>query len=423
MREIEVRPIPAPDARVFPPGSKSFTNRALACAALADGASRLHGWLDSDDTRAMIGGLRGLGVGIEEGGEGGALVVRGAGGRFAVPPGPIDCRASGTTLRFLTALSAAAPGQVALDGSARLRERPIRELANALEALGVPVRTASGCPPVEVRGGRLGGGEVEVDASRSSQFLSALLLVAPLAAGDVRVRSGAIVSRPYVDMTLDAMRAFGIEVEERGANGFEVRRGQRYRPCGYRIEPDATAATYFMAAAAVTGGRVRVEGLSPDSRQSDVRFLDVLARMGCAVERGPDWMAVTGPRRLRGVDADLNALPDSAQTLAVVALFADGPSAIRNVANLRLKETDRMAALETELEKLGAKVVLSGADILIDPPAKPRAARIATYDDHRMAMSFAVAGLATDGIAIRDPDCVSKTFPDFFERLAELGAR
>ena len=422
MREIELHPISAPDAWVTPPGSKSFTNRALACAALAEGNSRLLGWLDSDDTRAMIEALRHLGVGIDIDDGTGELRVEGRGGRFAVPPRPVDCRASGTTLRFLTALAALAPGTVVLDGTERMRERPIQELADALRDLNVPVSTAEGCPPVRVEGGRLDGGEVSLDASRSSQFLSTLLLVAPLAPRDVHLRVRGITSRPYVDMTLATLSDFGIQVEAGGGNDFEIRHGQTYRPRRYAVEPDATAATYFMAAAAVTGGRVRIRGLSPASTQPDVRFAEVLARMGCSVRSGPDWISVGGPRVLRGVEVDLNDLPDSAQTLAVVALFAEGPTSIRNVANLRLKETDRMAAIEAELEKLGAAVALSDRDIHIDPPPEPRPARIATYDDHRMAMSFAVAGLAADGIVIQDPDCVSKTFPDFFERLTSLGS-
>ena len=422
MRVLELQPIPPPDARVSPPGSKSFTNRALACAALAEGTSRLRGWLDSDDTRAMVDALGQLGVEIKVDAVSGELCVIGRGGRFVTPPLPIDCRASGTTLRFLTALAALAPGTVVLDGTERMRERPIQELADALRDLGVPVRTTGGCPPVTVEGGRLDGGEVSLDASRSSQFLSSLLLVAPLASSDVHLHARAITSWPYVEMTLATLSAFGIQVEMSGGDHFTIRKGQTFRAHDYSVEPDASAATYFMAAAAVTGGRVRIQGLSPASLQSDVRFAGVLERMGCTVENGPDWVAVSGPRALRGVDIDLNDMPDSAQTLAVVALFAQGPTTIRNVANLRFKETDRLAALETELIKLGASLMMSDADIRIEPPDKPRAARIATYDDHRMAMSFAVAGLAAEGIVIEDPDCVSKTFPDFFERLAALSA-
>jgi 3-phosphoshikimate 1-carboxyvinyltransferase len=421
MREAVVKPIAAPDASVRPPGSRSLTNRALVCAAAAEGTSRLTGWLDSDDTRAMIEGLGRLGVETQVEPHSRDLLVHGVGTHFAIPLHPIDCRASGTTLRFLTALASLVPGRVVLDGTARMRERPIQELADALGSLGVAARTTAGCPPVTVQGGALAGGEVAIDSGRSSQFLSALLLVAPLARNDVKVTATAIASRPYVDMTLEVMSAFGASVDMPGENSFWVRGGQRYRPRTYPIEPDASAATYFMAAAAVTGGRVRIEGLSAASSQADVRFIEVLGRMGCAVERGPNWIAVRGPRYLHGVDVDLNAFPDSAQTLAVIALFARGPTAIRNVPHLRLKETDRMAALKSELEKLGASVELTATDILITPPERLVPGRIATYADHRMAMSFALAGLVVDGIVIEDPDCVSKTFPDFFTRLAALG--
>jgi 3-phosphoshikimate 1-carboxyvinyltransferase len=420
MQELAVATISAPDATVRVPGSKSLTNRALVCAALASGRSRLVGWLESDDTAAMIDGLGRLGVTVER--EGADLAVNGTGGEFAIPLHPIDCRASGTTMRFLAACAALVRGRVTLDGVARMRERPIQDLADALTTLGVSVRTVAGCPPITIQGGRLTGGRVAVDASKSSQFLSALLMVAPLADDEVEIVAMPITSRPYVDLTLSVMNAFGISVELRGDDTFRIPGGQRYRPRSYAIEPDATAATYFFAAAAITGGRIRVEGLSAASAQSDVRFVEVLERMGCSVERGPSWIAVRGPRYLHGVDVDLNALPDSALTLAVVALFARGRTSIRNVPNLRLKETDRMAALQAELTKLGAQVETTATDLVIDPPERVTPARIATYDDHRMAMSFAVAGLAVDGIVIQDPDCVRKTFPGFFDELRRLSA-
>jgi 3-phosphoshikimate 1-carboxyvinyltransferase len=420
MSELSVAPIPALDASVRLPGSKSYTNRALVCAALAEGTSRLVGWLACDDTAAMLEGLGRLGVEIETESGSNDLLVRGVGTHFAIPLHPIDCRASGTTLRFLTAVAALVPGRVVLDGTARMRERPIRDLADALGALGVSARASAGCPPVTVHGGTLAGGSVSIDAGKSSQFLSALLMVAPLARREVEIRAVALTSRPYVDMTLECMSAFGISVDA-ARDEFRIRAGQRYRPRTYRVEPDATAATYFMAAAAVTGGRVKLDGLSPASSQSDVRFAEVLQRMGCAVERGPGYLAVRGAPYLHGIDVDLNALPDSALTLAVVALYARGRTAIRNVPNLRLKETDRMQALKSELVKLGAKVETTETDLIIDPPDAPQSGRIATYGDHRMAMSFAIAGLRTPGIVIEDPECVAKTFPDFFERLRALG--
>ncbi len=419
MQELAIEPITPPDASVAVPGSRSQTNRALACAALAEGSSRLRGWLASEDTDAMREGLERLGVAIRVEGE--ELVIRGVGGSFAIPLRPLDCRLSGTTIRFLTACAALVPGRVVLDGVARMRERPIQELADALATLGVPVRTVAGCPPVTVQGGSFRGGRVTLDASRSSQFVSALLLVAPAAPEGVEITTGPIVSRWFVDMTVDVMAAFGVSVDRPGPGEFRVKPGQRYRARSYSIEPDAMSASYFFAAAAVTGGRVRVEGLTPASSQGDVRVVEVLERMGCTVERGTRSLSVKGPRYLHGVDQDLNAMPDMALTLAVVACFARGPSRLRQIGHLRVKESDRMAALEAELSRLGARVTVSDTDLVIEPPAQVRAARVRTYDDHRMAMSFAVAGLRVPGIVIENPGCVAKTFPDFFERLRALG--
>ncbi len=419
MTEIALSPIAPPDATVVLPGSRSFTNRALLCAALAEGTSTLVGWLDAEDTQAMMGGLTRLGVKVER--QDANLVVHGVGGEFAIPLHPIDCGASGTTMRFLTAVAALVPGKVVLDGTTRMRERPIHDLADALSGLGVSVRTSAGCPPVTVHGGGLTGGEVMIDASRSSQFVSALLMAAPHAKGDVRITAaGGLVSRHYVEMTLETMSAFGVSVEIAGPDTFRIPAPQAYRPRTYAVEPDASTAMYFFAAAAVTGGRVRVDGLSAASTQADARFVEVLERMGCRADRGADWVAVRGPRYLHGIEVDLNAMPDSALTLAVVACQARGRTTIRNVPHLRYKETDRMKALERELAKLGAQVQTTESDLIIDPPERIQPARIATYDDHRIAMSFAVAGLVAEGIVIEDPDCVKKTFPDFFKTLGLL---
>jgi 3-phosphoshikimate 1-carboxyvinyltransferase len=418
MSEKAVKPIRPPNVEVEVPGSRSLTNRALVCAALAEGTSRLRGWLDSDDTQAMIEGLGRLGVEIRV--EGPELVVNGVGGRFAIPLHPLDCRMSGTTTRFLTACAALVPGRVVLDGAPRLRERPVQELADALNAMGARVSTVAGCPPITVQGGDLHGGYIGVDASRSSQFLSALLMVAPLARESVELTAGEIVSRLHVEMTLDVMSSFGIVIERQEAKRFGIERGQKYRARTFMIEPDATSASYFFGAAAITGGKIRVKGLTPASCQADVRFVEVLERMGCGVERGSRWLSVRGPRYLHGIDVDMNSMPDAAMTLAVVACFAQGPTAIRNVANLRIKETDRMHALKTELEKLGARVATTEKDILIEPPAEPRGARVSTYDDHRMAMSFAIAGLRVPGIVIENPECVAKTYPEFFTHLERL---
>jgi 3-phosphoshikimate 1-carboxyvinyltransferase len=419
---LRIEPRGPLDARVRVPGSKSVTNRALLAAALADGASELAGALASDDTDVMVASLAALGCAVDASGE--PWRVSGRGGRLRAPKAPLFTGNSGTTARFLTAAACLADGPVTIDGTARMRERPIDDLLRALEQLGArsEILGARGCPPVRVAGGGLRGGEATIDARRSSQYVSAVLLAAPYAQRDVALRfaGGELVSRPYVDLTLDVMRAFGARAEWEGAGALRVRAGIHYRARRYAVEADASSAAYPFCAAAIAGGRVRVEGLDPHTRQPDVGILDLLERMGCRALRGEDWAEVHGPAgRLAGIDVDMNALPDAVLALAVVALFAEGPTRIRNVANLRIKETDRLAALETELQKLGGHAH-AGADSLVIEPAPLRPAVIDTYDDHRMAMAFALAGLRQPGVAIRDPGCVSKTWPDYFEMLAHL---
>jgi 3-phosphoshikimate 1-carboxyvinyltransferase len=409
------------DAVVRVPGSKSITNRVLLIAALADGPSELTGALASDDTRVMREALAGLGVRVREEPE--VWHVDGVAGRLAAPAAPLVVGNSGTTARFLTAAAALADGPTVIDGNARMRERPIVDLVDALRALSVPVEIlgAKGCPPVRVGGGGLAGGEVVVDATRSSQYVSALLLAAPYAARDltIRFRDGVVVSRPYVDLTLENMQAFGARADwaEDGA-ALVVRAGHPYAARRFAIEPDASAAAYPFCAAAIAGGRVRVENIAKRSIQADFELLGVLERMGCSVERGDDFAEVTGPKgRLAPIDVDMNDFPDAVLALAVVALFADGETHIRNVANLRIKETDRLAALETELRKLGA-YAQAGADSLTIRPGALHGAEIDTYDDHRMAMAFALAGLRVPDVVIRDPACVSKTWPEYFSAMA-----
>jgi len=429
LRAVSALPDPLPieprgplDARVRVPGSKSVTNRALLVAALAAGPSRLTGALASDDTRVMAESLAALGVPMEA--ADGSWRIEGVDGRLRAPAAPLFTGNSGTTARFLTAAACLADGPVTIDGSPRMRERPIDDLVRALEKLGAACRIEGrdGCPPVRVAGGGLRGGEAVIDARRSSQYVSAVLLAAPYASEEVilRFEGGELVSRPYVDLTLDVMRAFGADADWRDPGTLRVAAGARYRGRDYAIEADASSAAYPFCAAAVAGGRVRVEGFDPATRQPDAGLLDLLARMGCGVRRGPDWAEVEGPvGALRGIDVDMNELPDAVLALAVVALFAEGPTRIGNVANLRIKETDRLAALETELRKLGADAH-ADADSLTVRPGPLRPAEIDTYDDHRMAMAFALAGLRQPGVRIRDPGCVSKTWPDYFAMLAAL---
>jgi 3-phosphoshikimate 1-carboxyvinyltransferase len=418
---LPIRPRGPLDARIRVPGSRSITNRALVAAALASGESRLEGAGSSDDTDAMREGLCALGARIDVAPD--AWTVAGVGGRFRTPGHTLNARASGTTARFLTAAATLAAGPAIVDGIARMRERPIQDLVDALRGLGADCEAESpgGCPPVRVAGGGLRGGRVAIDARRSSQYVSGVLLAAPYAERDVELSfvEGLLVSRPFVELTLDVMRAFGADADWAG-EGLRVRAGRPYRPRVYPVEPDAQSAVYGFAAAAIAGGRVRVDGIPAASRQTDLRFLEALAAMGCRVYRQPDAVEVRGPAgTLRGLEIDMNAMPDAALTLAVVALFAEGATTIRNIANLRIKETDRLAALETELRRLGAAAT-TGPDWLRIEPAPLHGASIETYGDHRIAMAFALAGLRVPGVEIRGPACVSKTWPNYFDALERL---
>ncbi|OHB86413.1 MAG: 3-phosphoshikimate 1-carboxyvinyltransferase [Planctomycetes bacterium RBG_16_64_12] len=418
---IEIQPTGPIRGSIRPPGSKSITNRALVCAALAEGESSLTGALESEDTRVMIDALGRLGLVVEHDPAARTVRVLGCGGRLPASQADLYVANSGTTLRFLTAMVTLAHGTFRLEGTPRMHQRPIGDLLDALRQLGAEAESLSpgGCPPVVVRARGLPGGRATVAGSISSQFLSGLLMAAPCAADPVElVVAGELVSKPYVEMTLAVMSAFGVEVEVENFQRFLVPAGQPYRSCRYAIEPDASAASYFFAAAAVTGGEITVEGLSRQSLQGDVAFCDCLAQMGCQVRYAPASITVVG-KPLRGIDVDMNPISDTVQTLAAVALFADGPTTIRGVAHIRHKETDRIAALATELRKLGAEVD-ERPDGLKIVPQTLRGAEIDTYDDHRMAMSLAVVGLGWPGVVIRDPGCTAKTYPRFFDDLRDL---
>ena len=421
--EVAIRPRGALDAVLRVPGSKSITNRAAPIAALASGTSTLTGCLESDDTAAMREALRSLGVAIDVHGD--TWIVHGRDGVLHAPQAPIDARASGTTARFLCAAATLADAPVVIDGTARMRERPILDLVDCLRALGAEAEVlgANGCPPVRIHGGGLRGGRAPIDARKSSQFVSAVLLAAPYASEDVVLDpiDGVMVSTPYVDLTLQVMRAFGADAAWIPHGSLRVARGRPYRARSYAIEADASAAAYPFCAAAIAGGSVRVEGVRSDSLQADWKLLDALADMGCTIERDETSATVRRPEgaRLSGIDVDMNEFPDAVLALAVVALFADGPTRIENVANLRIKETDRLAALERELTKLGARAT-TGPDWLAIEPGPLRGAAIDTYDDHRMAMAFALAGLRVPGVVIRDPRCVAKTWPGYFSALELL---
>jgi 3-phosphoshikimate 1-carboxyvinyltransferase len=424
------------NASVRVPGSKSLSNRALLLAGLARGQSELDGVLDSDDTQVMARALRALGAQIEIAGD--RWSVRGVDGQPSPLSAPLDVHASGTAARFLTAVLALVPGESVLDGGARIRQRPIEPLCDSLRQLGVEIAAESpgGCPPVRCRGGAPFGGRAEVDARDSSQYVSALLQIGPYAARplSLQLKDGMLASRPYVEVTLQAMRAFGAVCGVGSADGAREADAEKkqqeqlwvepggYQGRAYAIEPDASTAAYFFAAAAISGGRVRVEQLAGDSAQADMGFLSVLERMGCVVAREAHGIAVQAPSAgLQPFDVDMNAMPDAVLAAAVTALFAGGTSRIRNVAHLRIKESDRLTALETELRKVGATVQTDSASLTITPGAL-RGAEITTYDDHRMAMAFALAGLRVPGVRILDPECVSKSWPGYFAALDALVA-
>ncbi len=408
-------------AKVRVPGSKSITNRALIIAALAEGKSHLTGALDSDDTRVMVESLQRLGVDVNHDPANATIDVVGQLGRIPNKEVELFVANSGTSLRFLTAMVALGHGTYKLDGVARMRQRPVSDLLAALNGLGAEAKsdTNNGCPPVTLKASGLDGGYAFVKGDVSSQFLSGLLMVLPYAKDTTSVEvQGTLVSKPYVTMTLEVMEAFGVRIGHKSDKRFTVDPG-RYRGRPYAIEPDASAASYFFALAAITGGSVTVEGLGTSSLQGDVAFVDLLEHMGCRVERTKDTTTVHGGP-LRGIDVDMNAISDTVMTLGVVALFAQGITRIRNVGHIRHKETDRIAALATELRKLGATVDEHADGLVIIPTPSITPAKIATYDDHRMAMSFALAGVKAPGVTILEPGCVAKTYPGFWDDLARL---
>ena len=419
---LEIAPLEVPpDATVSLPGSKSITNRALICAALAPGETTLTGALFADDTEAMVEAVKSLGAEVICTPEKAAMRIRGTAGTVETPEGTVvDARMSGTTGRFIAPVLALSERPVTLDGHPQLRARPFGDLADSLRRLGVRVEFPPGgdglpmsiCGPIRSR-------DTSVAADRSSQFLSGLMLAAPLVPGGLRIHvAGAVVSRSYVEMTAAVMRAFGAAVE---VGDQEVRiEGKGYRPLGrFEVEPDASSASYFMAAAAVTGGTVRVEGLGSGSVQGDTRFAALLADMGAEVDQDEAGTWVTG-RPLRGVDVDLSDMSDTAPTLGVVAAVASTPTTVRGIGFVRGKESDRIAAVVSELRRCGVEAQELADGFAVVPRPGPAGARVHTYDDHRIAMAFSVLGLVVPGMQIENPGCVAKTFPGFYEALETL---
>src|SRR5215831_16535428 len=413
---LTLQPIARFQGTLTLPGSKSLSNRVLLLSVLADGETEVTRALDSEDTEVMLAALRDLGVGVRgEPGPRSSLWIAGQGGQLDAPAGRVSLFLgnAGTAMRPLTAVLAAGRGSFTLSGVPRMHERPIGDLLVGLEQLGARIHCLErhGYPPLSIEASGLRGGTARLSGATSSQFLSALLMAAPLAASPVVLEiTDRLVSEPYVTMTLALMARFGARVERPAPLRFEIASPQHYRSPGrVLVEGDASSASYFLAGAAITGGKVRVEGCGSDSLQGDARFADVLARMGAHARFEP-----------AGIDADLTTMPDAAMTLAVASLFAQGPTTLRGIGNWRVKETDRMTAMATELGKLGARTEIGADSLTVHPPPRIRSASIATYNDHRMAMAFSLAACGSEPVVIENPGCVAKTFPEYFEELAHL---
>ncbi len=420
--KLTLSPIKNISGTVDLPGSKSLSNRILLLSMLAEGQTEIYNLLDSDDTRRMVEALHTLGVQLHENRQENMITVSGTNGTIPVAEATLMLGNAGTAIRPLTAAMTLGHGRFLLDGVPRMRERPIIDLINGLRQLGANVRCINNtdCPPVEVIASGLPGGTTLLSGAISSQYLSAILMAAPYAENEVCVEiTDKLVSVPYVEMTLRLMQRFGVSVAHEDFQNFQVPR-QAYRSPGtIFVEGDASSASYFLAGAAVTGGTVTVTGCGTDSLQGDSRFAEVLEKMGAKVDWKAREITVSGSS-LQGIDVDMNKMPDAAMTLAVAALFASGPTAIRNIYNWRVKETERLNAVCTELRKLGAKVEEGEDYLVIQPPQKIQQSAIDTYDDHRMAMAFSLAACGNASVTINDPGCVSKTFPDYFEVFAGI---
>ncbi|WBA12581.1 3-phosphoshikimate 1-carboxyvinyltransferase [Salinivibrio kushneri] len=424
MEQLTLSPISHVNGQINLPGSKSVSNRALLLAALASGTTRLTNLLDSDDVRHMLNAFTALGVDYQLSSDRTECVVQGLGQPFNTAEATtLFLGNAGTAMRPLTAALCLGEGDVTLTGEPRMKERPIGHLVDALNAIGADIHylETEGYPPLRIHGTGLAGGDVSIDGSISSQFLTALLMAAPFAEQETRITiKGDLVSKPYIDITLAIMAQFGVEVQNDHYQAFVIPAGQCYQSPGhFMVEGDASSASYFLAAAAIKGGEVKVTGIGRHSVQGDIQFADALAAMGAEIEWGEDYV-LARRQTLKGIDMDFNHIPDAAMTIGVAALFAEGPTWIRNVYNWRVKETDRLYAMATELKKVGA-VVEEGEDYLyVEPPTQLQHAAIDTYDDHRMAMCFSLVALSDTPVTINDPGCTSKTFPDYFEKLAAI---
>ncbi|MBM7036846.1 3-phosphoshikimate 1-carboxyvinyltransferase [Vibrio ulleungensis] len=424
MESLTLTPIAKVDGVVNLPGSKSVSNRALLLAAMAKGETKLTNLLDSDDIRHMLNALTSLGVSYQLSDCKTECTVQGLGGVFNTEqPLELFLGNAGTAMRPLAAALCMGQGEYVLTGEPRMKERPIGHLVDALKQSGADVEYLENpnYPPLKIHAGQLSGGKVSIDGSISSQFLTAYLMAAPMASGDTEITiEGDLVSKPYIDITLHIMSQFGVEVANHNYQKFVVKGNQTYQSPGtFLVEGDASSASYFLAAAAIKGGTIKVTGIGKNSIQGDIQFADALEKMGAQIEWGDDYIA-SSRGELRAVDLDFNHIPDAAMTIATAALFAQGTTAIRNVYNWRVKETDRLAAMATELRKVGASVVEGEDFIEITPPEQLTHAAIDTYDDHRIAMCFSLVALSDTKVTINDPGCTSKTFPDYFDKLKGL---
>jgi 3-phosphoshikimate 1-carboxyvinyltransferase len=419
---LEIKPILHPlNASVRIPGSKSLTNRALLIAALANGRTKLTNALFSDDSKYFAQALQTLGFDVQLDEANHEMTVTGLGGKIPAKKAELFIGNAGTAARFLSAFLTLGNGQYILDGEPRMRERPIKDLIDSLNQLGVEAEATNNCPPVEIFAKGLPGGKTKIAGDISSQFLSALLMVAPYAQSEIEITlSTELNSKPYVDMTVEVMKEFGVEIDREDYSRFTIHSSTYFPITNYQVESDASTASYFFAAPAICGGSVRVENISSKSLQGDVAFVNVLQKMGCDVTEIDNSITVHRPSSIIGIDVDMRDIPDTAQTLAAIAPFADSPTRIRGIASARVKETDRVSATCIELKRLGVQVEEYQDGMTIYPCKDFQPANIQTYNDHRMAMAFSLIGLRFDGVTIENPACVSKTFPNYFEVLEIL---
>ena len=423
MKQLRLKPIKKVNGEINLPGSKSLSNRALLLGALSDGEVLIENLLDADDVKYMLEALKKLDVEYELSNENKVCKIKGNQGKWHKSDIDLYLGNAGTAMRPLTAALCLGSGEYVLSGEPRMHERPIGDLVDALRSAGADIEYLEneGYPPLKIKANGLKGGKIKVNGSVSSQYLTALLMTVPLAENDTEIEIiGDLVSKPYIDITISMMKEFGVSVDNFDYKIFKIKSGQKYvSPRRVFVEGDASSASYFLAAAAIRGGKVRVTGVGSKSIQGDVKFAEVLKQMGANVTYG-DYFIEVEKGDLKGIDVDLNHIPDAAMTIATTALFAEGKTCIRNIANWRVKETDRLSAMAEELRKVGAKVEEGEDYICIEPPEKIKFAEIDTYNDHRMAMCFSLAALGDLDIVINDPDCCSKTFPDYFEKFESI---